>query len=358
MTSVPAPVTAPTPEEILQVSALVDPLIRNLRITECYARLSQGMTAQTGGCANWCTFATWASRQAGSSIRGEDFARRLAACVSGGASIRYPFQSLWRAILRKGIFNPQTFAGRIVRCVHSPFDAFERASDAVARGNRKVFEEIGLIFAKYLRSSDLSAFMKELRPGPPPDGQELLRRAFMRYHHQRTETEPRKRAQMIFLANIEIGLHEQTRLQPEIAEAMDAGPDTADDLGSRLLGLVLLPGYRAFVRRAARSAITETMMVLRLPGGELALGQHLDRQFAADLQEVTDPELAQLLEDFEPQGACADCGVDDWSNLAERMHYIIHLFRAFHADAALLRPPFTPEQVRLITAGKLPLDEL
>jgi len=34
--------------------------------------------------ANWCTFATWASRQAGQTIRQEDLARTLAALTGSG----------------------------------------------------------------------------------------------------------------------------------------------------------------------------------------------------------------------------------------------------------------------------------
>ena len=44
----------------------------------------------------------------------------------------------------------ETRIGRLTAELHTPFDAFERASDAVARGNLKVFEEIGLEFARYL----------------------------------------------------------------------------------------------------------------------------------------------------------------------------------------------------------------
>src|SRR5262249_57344849 len=43
------------------------------------------------------------------------------------------------------------------------------------------------------------------------------------------------------LANLKIGLHEQTRLQPQIAAAVDAPLTTAADLGARVLH-VLLPG--------------------------------------------------------------------------------------------------------------------
>jgi hypothetical protein len=36
------------------------------------------------------------------------------------------------------------------------------------------------------------------------------------------------------------------------------------------------------------------------------------------------------------------------------MHYIAHLFRAFHDDASLLAPPFTASQVSAIQGGHLP----
>src|SRR5215510_16024149 len=67
----------PTLSEVDQIIAMVDPVIRNLRITQSYHELAMVMTARTGLCANWCTFATWASKQAGQTIRKEDFARVL-----------------------------------------------------------------------------------------------------------------------------------------------------------------------------------------------------------------------------------------------------------------------------------------
>src|SRR5262245_40289074 len=59
------------------VADIRDPVIRNLQITECYADLAAAMRARTGGWADWCTFATWASRQAGTTIRGEDLLTAL-----------------------------------------------------------------------------------------------------------------------------------------------------------------------------------------------------------------------------------------------------------------------------------------
>ena len=44
----------------------------------------------------------------------------------------------------------------------------------------------------------------------------------------------------------------------------------------------------------------------------------------------------------------------DWSVLEQWMHYIVHLFRAMHEDARLSGPPFAPDQVRSILAGRIP----
>jgi hypothetical protein len=111
----------------------------------------------------------------------------------------------WRFLLRRGLFRPKSRLGRIVRAIHSPFDAFEWASEAVGIGNRKVFEEIGREFARYLEAPEIDTFVDALAPGPPPDGQDWLRRAFLHYHEARYETRPGHRAQLMLLANLEIG---------------------------------------------------------------------------------------------------------------------------------------------------------
>jgi hypothetical protein len=40
------------------------------------------------------------------------------------------------------------------------------------------------------------------------------------------------------------------------------------------------------------------------------------------------------------------------------MHYIVHLFCAFHLHEELFRPPFTPEQVASFGRGVVPDGEL
>src|SRR4029453_535111 len=44
---------------VRQIGAISNPVIRNLRITDCYSRLAAAFAARSGGGANWCTYATW-----------------------------------------------------------------------------------------------------------------------------------------------------------------------------------------------------------------------------------------------------------------------------------------------------------
>jgi hypothetical protein len=326
----------PQVEEVRRIAGLTDPVIRNLQITECYSRLAAAVEAEG---ANWCTFATWASRQAGRTIRGEDLLEALRRGLGRDAELLHPIQSLWRVLLRRGLFDRKSPFGRLVWSLHTPFDAFELAGDAVARGNRKVFAEIGLEFARYL-ASDFDTFMAGLQD---PE----LREAFAHLEQGRTTGD----ADLVVLANLEIGLHEQTRLQPEIREALDAATASEQRLTKRILGWPL----QRQLTRLSREAITRCMMVLSLPDVVLFLGSNLD----VAMPVVVNPELAALLARYEPVlPAVDDCGARDWSVLDQRMHYIAHLFRGYHQDARLASAPFTPAQVERLRAGELPDGEL
>ena len=107
-------------------------------------------THSRGPGANWCTYATWASRQAGETIRGENVLDDLQRRLSEGRWLLHPLQTLWRRLLRRGLLQPGTRVGRLTAELHTPLDAVGRASTAVARGNLEVFAEIGLEFARRL----------------------------------------------------------------------------------------------------------------------------------------------------------------------------------------------------------------
>jgi hypothetical protein len=99
--------------------------------------------------------------------------------------------------------------------------------------------------------------------------------------------------------------------------------------------------------------------VLSLPGRVLLLGTHLTDEYPHELREPVDAELTALLAQYEPAPpAVDDCGARDWSELEQRMHYIVHLFRAFHLNAELAEPPFAAEQVASFRRGVVPDSEL
>ena len=379
----------PNTDDVRRIAAIANPVIRNLEITHCYSRLAAAFAARSGEGANWCTYATWASRQAGRTIRGEDLLERLGRKLGDSHWVLHPIATSWRRLLRRGLFQRESRIGRLTAALHTPFDAFERASDAVARGNLKVFEEIGLEFARYLHecppdtpaeSPQFQRFLDRLRPGDPPEGQRYLSQAFARYERRRFERDPKARAQLAVLANLEIGVHEQTRLQPEIRRALDAPYVTQEDLGRRALEALFPSGprWRSVVRRPAtavagvaaagaqrsastlaREVITESFMVLSLPGRVLALGVHLTDPYPDALANPANTELAELLARFEPVApAPDDCGARDWSDLHQRMHFIVHLFCAFHLSEQLTRPPFSPEQVASFSRGIVPDGEV
>ncbi|HEY1369970.1 MAG TPA: hypothetical protein VGF23_22785 [Gaiellaceae bacterium] len=373
---------APTTGEVRRIAAIANPVLRNLEITVCYGRLAAAFAARSGGSgANWCTYATWASRQAGRTIRGEDLLDDVGRLMGEGRWLLHPVRTLWRRLLKRGLLRPETRLGRLIAELHTPFDAVGRASDAVARGNLKVFAEIGLEFARRLEHSEpLERFLEGLRQGEPPDGQQLLRQAFTHYERQCAEPDPRARAQLSVLASLEIGLHEQTRLEEQISEALNAAFATQEELGRRALVAVFpSTGTRrtalqspaaaivgAFARalqrastRLAREVITESFLVLSLPGRVLALGANLADPFPDVLRQPTNAELVALVGRYEPvPPASDDCAAHDWSDLHQRMHYISHLFRAFHLDESLAGPPFTPEQVARIERGVVPEGDL
>ncbi len=365
-------VTPPSPDAIGRIAALDDPIARNRLITQAYHDLAVALRRHLRGGANWCAVATWASRQAGQSIRGEDLRRALERLLRESREALLAAETLQAESALINEEGPESLAGAVatVRDALSPAAAFDRVAAAVARGNQKVFAEIGLAFARYLALFDdgpptpvtLAAFLDGLRPGDPPDGQRLLRDAFSHYTAALSEPDEKARAELMLLANLEIGFHEQTRLQPEIRAAMDAPIYEPAELRHRLVA-ELFPDPSAQLRLAAarlvgragsllaardrladeaqrlgRLAITDVLMTLELSGGRvLRLGDTLPDACPPSLRELTHSELLALLRPL----AMSPSPVSDWSELSGRMRYIAALFRSHHTDASLFDPPFT-----------------
>jgi hypothetical protein len=366
----------PSVSDIDATASMAEPILRNLSITAAYARLSGAFARWLPGGANWCTFATWASRQAGTTIRKEDLARVVADRVRTRLERR---PVLGRAHRLFGV--PVERLSALVGDVSQGLPGIDRASDQVAVGNRKVFEEIGREFARFLSEPGTSteAFTSGLRGGPPPDGQDLLRHAFANYQAARDATDAMARAQLMLLANVQIGLHEQTRLQPEIRGAMDAALLDVADTRRRILarvaevieagpfgrvhsgeGRLLLNAVADEIaeelRLVARIVITDHLMSIGLPHDRtLRLGADAVTGFPAVLSMLTNPDLVSLLREYDatpdtPGGSAAV----DWSVLRQRLRFIADFFRGYQLDQTLFDPPFDPTQLQAIADERIP----
>ncbi len=370
----------PSLAEVEAICQHAEPVARNLSITHAYHELSAGLTAFADGGANWCTFATWASRQAGQTIRRQDLARTIEAGLGGAEEIGVAVTRLSEALRAVGRVADRSVLVATVRDVASPVRAAERASEAVARGNAKVFAEVGREFARFVAAlreggDAVARAAAALRPGPPPEGQDLLRAAFAGYGRAIAATDPGARAEQLLLANLRVGLHEQTRLQPEIAQALEAPIAHPREVKARMLHR-LFPDAPLLIRRLeddagplddlvhhlvegarrrVRGILTEHLMTLDLPGGRLRLGADVVGTCPPHLLRPQDGELCTLLASIDPApGSTAGSAARDWADLAQRMHFIGELFRTRQEDAALLGAPFDADQIGAIRAGRMP----
>ncbi len=378
-----------TRAEVQRIAGHEVAVIRNLQITQSYFELSATLVGRLGQCANWCTFATWASKQAGNTIRREDMQR--AAQEALPQALGEAMANLVDVLLQNNRRPDEENLRLLLWELFDPRAAADRAADAVARGNQKVYAEIGMEFARFIEvclpdevfnEDRIRRFCQELRPGDPPLGQRYLQQAFSHYYTALFETDAQQKAELILLANIEIGFHEQTRLQPEIADALEASLSEPRQFKLRLLGAIFprrswivlcsmwlrqflgrpSPLDRAIsrlfetARRQIRLLLTRHMMTLGLYNGKrLHLGEDLNASFPPHLQHPRHPELLAMLSKVDPTpDSMKLTGATDWADLSERLHFIVDLFRSAQEDPGLLMPPFDTEQTDAILAGVLP----
>ncbi len=357
-----------SPSELDAIAALSDPVLRNYMISQRYHDLSVVLARNVSGPnANWCTFATWASKTAGDSIRDEEVPHFVLDLLRADARL-HALLDRW---LDPG--REPAHAGGLLGVVR---DTLARVSSQVAAGNRKVFAELAPLFARFIACFDargviddvaFERFASSLLPGATQQGgQALLRQAFAAYRDASRELDARRRAEWMLLANCLVGLHEQIRLQANIAAAIDAPVDVASSEGlwaelalllpaalqkelARLLGpggMLALRLERAIWQRIATAAA----MQLDLPDGariplSLNVNVGLGMSFPPELRALDLPELRALLARFGAGGVAPHPdGASDWASLDQRMRFIVDLFRIGQQDVRLFEQPFTTPQ--------------
>jgi hypothetical protein len=376
------------PTDIAKISELKEPVLRNLYITQRYHDLSRALAETIGGPdVNWSTFATWASKTAGQSIRNEEVPPFVTELVGEAEDeVMHPFGKIHVAMEQ---ILPTT--GFHASFLLAPVkDTIDHVSTNIAAGNLKVFAELAPLFVAFVEAMKrgeagaaerVAGFVEGLDRRPTAEGgQAVLRLAFTNYFHAAAESDPVEKARLVLLGNCQIGLHEQTRLQPDIEHALDAPIEEIlrahvhDSLGTgagkgafaRLVEAVERPlrDLGEVVRDLWERVATRFLMTLALPGGAaLPLGRNIPKEAAAQtflpaaLQNITAPDdLVTLLRLYDRARGETQVGSAsvDWRILPDRMNFIVNLFRSRQQTENLLGPPFSAEQTTLIEQGEVP----
>jgi hypothetical protein len=330
-------------QQISEAVETSDPALSNRMITLVHYRLSQVLQSVTGpdSGANFHTWAVWGSRKAGVTIRQEDLgeALRNATVVAGivgllvGLVLSAVSNWLWLTNLPWIIVVPSALIGMVCGALTGRWIATysrREASRLILEGNRIVLEDIGKQTARFValfhnRSEEdpnaLEAFLSELRPGDTASaGQDLLRQAFTQYYIARYAKDLKRKHEANYFANCLAVLHEHIRLEPYIKKSMPF-----------------------IVRKCA----TKRLMQFDVGRVQLKVSEEippLNRlEFPDSLQNLSSGELTAFLERNDWIGEQASARAEDWTNLRERMRYIVRLFRAMHLDQSVFSQPYPSE---------------
>jgi hypothetical protein len=360
--------TYPTAATVREIAAIADHAARNHAITTAYFSLSTELRRRLPGAANWCTFATWASRQAGVTIRHEDLLEALRNRLRASAEVSGAIARIQTLLPHRRIDLVQLVTSRI-----GEIGPLRRASEAVGAGNRKVFGEIGFEFARLLHrfdtldgisDEDLDDFSTALPDSGSAEGLRYLRQAFRAYRSAARTVDPQDRAEWLLLGNLSIGYYEQLRVQPEIRAALDAAVVDPGSLATALLDRLgnqegtfrrlfspLLPFLATPLRRAmtevaeaasavVREVVTEHLMTLRLDRVVVRLGRDIQQPFPIELLKPRSQALIDLIAIVDPNPDDArGSGAMDWADFPQRMHFIAEVFRAWQQDESLFASP-------------------
>ena len=365
-------------EDLERIARLEDRVLRNLLITQRYHDLSHELASVLGrGHANWSTFATWASRTAGRSIRKEDLPEELIHFLNIEANLEARLARFKKLLGPLGSLCPDLDPFDLARAI------LEEVSSQIAFGNLRVYQELAPLFAQFAcefadpanRTEEaIEAFTARLKDGPAKNGgQDALKKAFRAYLQAASRKDSGLRAELILYGNVLIGLHEQTRLQQNIAGALDAPfSQTVYERFGAFGPQFMHSTFRWFIRNGVRflarglsrdwqRIATRFMMKLQSPNGhEIPLGEDLPPgKFDPLLRALKLAELTSFLSIYDTDlTTTKGCAAVNWTLLEDRMRFIGELFRVSQTEATWFKQPFRDVQRSEFEAGRLPVGPL
>lgn len=365
---------------VAEIAAMRDPVLRNLWITQTYAELADRLLGALHTDQTWCTFAVWASDTAGVSIRSQELPHGVTELLDGAG------HHVDAIVERSGDHHPLVgWLAAPLRHAHVEalvHRALGQVSYHIAHGNALVYAELAPLFVRLVDRLDAD--------GPPPADrvdallgdigvptladEPLVHTAFRSYAAAAGTADPAERAQFVLTANVAAVLHEQQRLQDDIAASLDAGlVDVAGEIDGLFHRLLPAPLRKILVARTvARVAdhvealwehvATRLLMTMQTPTETLHLGVDVPAPLGAPLfpellERLDHPPLVDLMMQWDrTRGTGRGSGARDWSRLHDRMGYIVNLFRSRQQMLELTTPPFDADQLAAMAGGRVPAD--
>ncbi|MDA0243981.1 MAG: hypothetical protein OT477_11240 [Chloroflexi bacterium] len=318
---------------------------------------------------NWFAFGTYASKTAGRAIRHESLPRALKSALIRSASYGDTFLYLNHVLANSDQpTTPENVLGRVL----------EQISLLLSLGNLMIFGELAWPFVDMInqfgrdRAPDHGRFTQFLDghfiPGSFEDGgQDWLRDSLATFYEARFEIDNKRQTELIFLGNILLALHEQSRLQPVIEKALGVPfdqftegiiPNTQQEMSwftSKVTNRAV-----DFSRDMVLHTVTRMMMAYTLPHREMKLGEDVVAptdliNFPKELLTLENPRCREIIQKYDTGAdTLSGSAANNWGRLDDRMRFIIDFFRSYQWDKRLYKPPFTPEQVTSIKAGLFP----
>ena len=299
----------------------------NRAITLCHYELSialSGVLGEDVG-SNFHSWAVWGSKKAGVTIRQEDLeqartdAMRVAG-ITGGLVGLGVARWLEKRDRKKTWYALGAAVGPVTGALCGSALAVwsrRKAARLVLEGNKLVLNDIGRVTA---------GFVTRFRSGIEPVALDefcaalsdpLLSGAFRAYGEAALARNIELKHQACYLGNLLAILYEHKKLQPFIEGAMPL-----------------------IVRRC----VTKRMLTFDIGNRKLSVTEDVpsldDGDFPKSLAVVSYPKLVDFLADWDRSAdSVENSAANDWTQLPQRMSYIVDLFRRFHLDPNVTAEP-------------------
>jgi pSer/pThr/pTyr-binding forkhead associated (FHA) protein len=345
-------------------------LVRNLQITQGYHEVAHMLGHFLGfDHVNWFAFGTYASKTAGRAIRHE--------------SLPGPLKSM--LVRSAGFENTHFYLNHVLASSETGSRAgnritkiLEQVSLMLSEGNLLIFSELAPPFVSLVnrfgdqRRPDEAQFNQFLDEHFSPSsftegGQAWLRESITAFYQARFTEPGKSKAELIFLGNILLALHEQSRLQPLIEKALAVPFDvfiegliTEIEKDTRGLKSKLASRSVNTTRELVLRSVTRMWMSYTLPHRQMKLGQNVVAptgliNFPLDLLIIEHTRCREIIQHFDVGlETLSGSAAGNWGSLKDRMQFIIAFFRSYQSEKRLFLPPFLEDQTGALKEGHFP----